>query len=160
MTRKLPQHNIRHLYGADKSNKQKAQVNAPTIPSTQSVAQSTTPKIAKIPIKSEKKKESKIPPSGIVQQPPKGIVIPLGALIPPIVMPPSVRPPSKPPNVDNATTIPSLGPEPNMDIEENSPHQEGIITETYVVPDQSYLEQLQELIKLVSTQKVVQQYLP
>ena len=29
-----------------------------------------------------------------------------------------------------------------MDIEENSPHQEGIITETYVVPDQSYLEQI------------------
>ena len=33
-----------------------------------------------------------------------------------------------------------------MDIEENSPHQEGIITETYLVPDQSCLEQPQELI--------------
>ena len=43
-----------------------------------------------------------------------------------------------------------------MDIEENSPHQEGFITEMYVVPDQSYLEQLQELIKLVNTSKVVQ----
>ena len=64
-------------------------------------------------------------------------MIPLGALIPPIVMPPSVRPPPKPPNVDNATASPSLGLEPNMDIEENSPHQEGIMTETYVVPDQS-----------------------
>ena len=29
-----------------------------------------------------------------------------------------------------------------------------------VAPDQSYLEQLQELIKLVSTSKVVQKYLP
>ena len=47
-----------------------------------------------------------------------------------------------------------------MDIEENSPHPEGIITETYVVPDQSYLEQPQELIKLVNTSKVVQRYLP
>ena len=55
-------------------------------------------------------------------------------------MPPSVRLPPKLPNVDNATTSPSLGPEPNVDIEEISPHQEGIITETYVVPDQSYLE--------------------
>ena len=82
--------------------------------------------------------------------------MPQGALIPPIVTPPSVRPPQ---NVDNATTSPSLGPEPNMDIEENSPHQEGIITETYVVPDQSYLEQPQELIKLVNTSKVVQWYL-
>ena len=73
---------------------------------------------------------------------------------------PSVRLPPKPPNVDNATTSPNLGPDPNMDIEENSPHQEGIITETYVVPDQSYLEQPQELIKLVNTSKMVQQYLP
>ena len=87
-------------------------------------------------------------------------MIPPGALIPPIVMPPSVRLPPKPPNVDSATTGPSLGPEPNMDIEENSPHQEGIITEMYVVPDQSYLEQPQELIKLVNTSKVVQRYLP
>ena len=107
-----------------------------------------------------KEKESKTQPSGVDQQPPKGIVIPLGAVILPIVMPPNVRLPSKPPNVDNITTSPSLGPEPNMDIEENSPHQEGIITETYVVPDQSYLEQPQELIKLVNTLKVVQRYLP
>ena len=99
-------------------------------------------------------------PSRIVQHPPKGIVIPLGALIPPIVMPPNVRLPPEPPNVDNATTGPSLGPEPNMDIEENSPHQEGIVTETFVAPDQSYLEHPQELIKLVNTSKVVQRYLP
>ena len=87
-------------------------------------------------------------------------MIPPGALIPPLVMPPGVRLPPKPPNVDNATTSPSLGPELNVDIEKNSPQQEGIITETYVVPDQSYLEQPQELIKLVNTSKVVQRYLP
>ena len=85
--------------------------------------------------------------------------MPPGTLIPPIVMPPSVRPPLKPPNVDNANTTPNLGPDPNMDNEENSPHQEGIITETYVVPDQSYLEQPQELIKLVNTLKEVEWYL-
>ena len=138
----------------------KAQTNAPTIPSRQPVVQKTTPKIAKIPIKTEKEKEAKTPPSRTVQQSPKGIVIPLGALISPIVTPPNARLPPKPPNVDNATTSPSLGPEPNVDIEENSPHQEGIITEMYVVPDQSCLEQLQELIKLVNTFKVVQRYLP
>ena len=82
-----------------------------------------------------------MPPSRNIHQPPKGIVIPPGALIPPIVMLPNVRLPPKPPNVDKATTGPSLGPDPNMDIEENSPHQEGIINETYVVPDKSYLEQ-------------------
>ena len=47
-----------------------------------------------------------------------------------------------------------------MDIEENSPHQGGIITETYVAPDQSYLEQPQEVIKLVNTSKLVQKHLP
>ena len=47
-----------------------------------------------------------------------------------------------------------------MYFEENSPHQEGIITETYVAPDQSYLEQLQELTKFVNTSKVEQKYLP
>ena len=138
----------------------KAQINAPTVANTQPAAQQAIPKIAKIPIKTEKEKDSKTLPSRIVQQPPKGIVMPLGALIPPIVTPQNVRPPPTPPNVDNTTTSPSLGTEPNMDIEENSPHQEGIITETYVVPDQSYLEQLQELIKLVNTSKVVQRYLP
>ena len=127
--------------------------------STQPVAQKATPKTAKIPIKTGKEKESVTLPSGIVQQPPEGIVIPLGALIPPIVTQPNVRLPPKPPNVDNATTSPSLVPEPNMDIEENSPHQEGIITEMYVVPDQSYVEQPQELFKLVNTLKVVKWYL-
>ena len=83
-----------------------AQVNVPATPSTQPEAQKATPKIAKIPMKTEKEKESKILPSRIVQQCPKGIVIPLGALIPLIVMQSNVR---LPPNVDNATTIPSLG---------------------------------------------------
>ena len=46
-----------------------------------------------------------------------------------------------------------------MDIEENSPHQEGIITESYVALDQSYLEQPQELIKLVNTSKFIQRHL-
>ena len=41
-----------------------------------------------------------------------------------------------------------------MDFEENSPHQEGIITEMYVTSDQSYLEQPQELTKLANISKV------
>ena len=87
-------------------------------------------------------------------------MIPLGAQIPLIVMPPSVRLPPKPSNVDKAIISPNLGPDPNMDIEENPPHQEGIMTKTYVVPNQSYLEQPKELIKLVNTSNMVQRYLP
>ena len=138
----------------------KAQTNALMVVNTQPVAQKAAPKIVKLLIKNEKEKDTKTLLSGVIQPAPKGIVMPPGALMPPTVMPPSVRPPPKPPNVDKAATSPNLGPDPNMDIEENSPHQEGIITETYVVPDQSYLEQPQELIKLVNTSKVMQRYLP
>ena len=49
---------------------------------------------------------------------------------------------------------------PNVDFEENSPHQVGIITETYISPDQSYIEQPKELTNLVNTSKLVQKYLP
>ena len=114
----------------------------------------------RIPIKTEKEKDSKPLPSGVDQQLPKGLVIPLATLIPTTGMQPNVRPPPKPPNVDSVTTGLNLGPEPNVDFEENSPHQEGIKTEMYVAPDQSYLEQLQQLTKLVNTSKVVQKYLP
>ena len=125
----------------------------------QPVVQKATPKTVKLPIKTQKEKDMKMLPSGIIQQPPRGIVLPQGSVLPPIVMPPSVRPSPKPPNVDNATTSPNLGQNPSMDIEENLPYQEGIITKTHVAPDQSYLEQPQKLIKLVNTSKVVQRYL-
>ena len=47
-----------------------------------------------------------------------------------------------------------------MDFEENSSHQEGIVTETYISPDQSYIEKPLELTNLVNTSKLVQKYLP
>ena len=68
-------------------------------------------------------------PSRIIQQPLKDIILPPGSVLPAVVVPPSVRPPPKPPNVDKANASPDLKPDPNMDIEENSPHQEGFITE-------------------------------
>ena len=53
-----------------------------------------------------------------------------------------------------------IGPTHNINFEENSPHQEGIISETNINPDQSYFEKSQELIVLVDTSKLVQKYLP
>ena len=53
----------------------KAQTNTPTVVNTQPVAQKATPKIVKLPIQTEKEKESKTPLSRIVQQPQKGIVM-------------------------------------------------------------------------------------
>ena len=88
-----------------------------------------------------------------------GIALPPETVSSPIGAPPNIRPPPKLPNVKEAISNPNLGPDLNMDIEENSPHQEGIITKTYVAPDWSYLEQPQELIELVNTSKLVQKHL-
>ena len=49
---------------------------------------------------------------------------------------------------------------PNLDFEEISPHQDGIITEIYKSPDKSYLEQPQELSHIVDSTKLIHRYLP
>ena len=48
----------------------------------------------------------------------------------------------------------------NKDFEENSPYQEGIISEIYQRPDKSQLVDSPELIDLVNTERIVQRYLP
>ena len=75
---------------------------------------------------------------------------------------PIARPLSKPPELIDKSVEPkqSINSTPNIDFEENSPHQEGIILEIYVNVDQSYFERPQELIDLVNTTKLVPKYLP
>ena len=75
---------------------------------------------------------------------------------------PIVRPLPKPPELIDKTVEPkkSTKSTPNIDFEENSPHQGGIILETYINPDRTYFERPQELIDLVNTTKLVQKYLP
>ena len=48
----------------------------------------------------------------------------------------------------------------NVGIEENSPFQEGIISEIYERPDTSYVQEPQELKDLKDTTKLIQKYLP
>ena len=48
----------------------------------------------------------------------------------------------------------------NIDFEENSPYQEGIITETYQRPDNSFVKEPPELDDLLDTSKLVQYFLP
>ena len=158
------QENYHHMttdtYSVQTRAQAKAQANAPTILNTQPKMQKVTPKVAKLPIKTkEKEGDIKTPPSKITQQTPRSIVLPPGSVLPPVVVPPNDRPPPKPPNIDETNADPHRRPDPSMDIEENSHHQEGIITKADVVPDQSYLQQPQELIKLVNTLKCVQRHL-
>ena len=73
-----------------------------------------------------------------------------------------VRPFPKPPELIDKAVEPkqSTKSNPNLDFEENLPHQEDIILETYINPDQTYFERPQKLIDLVKTTKLVQKYLP
>ena len=74
---------------------------------------------------------------------------------------PITRPSPRPSNLaDRRNSRADIGTDPNLDFEENSPHEEGIITETYVSSDQSYIEEPQELTDLVNTSKLAQKYLP
>ena len=73
---------------------------------------------------------------------------------------PTIRPPPRPPHPSESNHKVKAGIEPKLDFEENSPHQEGKITETYEYPDKSYLEQPQELSDLVDSTKLICKYLP
>ena len=165
------QNMVKDTYMVQTRSQAKAKsANTPTVQSTtgKPITQNTIPKFDKILVKTDKDSKSNIntqthplQSTVVSQQLPQGLVIPPGNIIP-ITTQLSVRPPPKFSNTVNkgATSSPNLGQDPNVDFEENSPHQERIIIETYITPDQLYIEQPQELTKLVNTSKVVQKYLP
>ena len=73
------------------------------------------------------------------------------------------KPPPKPPDrviQDDRQIDLELDLEINKDFEENSPYQEGIISEIYQRPDTSQLVDPPELVDLVNTERIVQRYLP
>ena len=77
---------------------------------------------------------------------------------------PYTRPPPKPPDVINALDSQKDLLDNDLDrkveIEENSPFQEGIISEIYERPDTSYIQEPQELKDLIDTTKLIQKFLP
>ena len=88
---------------------------------------------------------------------PKSIMeIPRSEMLPPYLVPP-IRPPPKPPdNLSKKQEVESL----KIEIEENSPFQESIISEVYERPDKSYFQEPIELKDLIDTNNIVQQFLP
>ena len=74
-------------------------------------------------------------------------------------MKPPPRPPDKMTQNDRQIKL-DLDLEINQDFEENSPYQEGIISEIYLRPEKSQLVEPPELSDLVNTDKIVQKYLP
>ena len=77
---------------------------------------------------------------------------------------PFLRPPPRPPDVtdlkDTRKDLLDLDMDRNIDFEENSPYQEGIISETYECQDKSYIQEPSELKDLVDATKSVQKFLP
>ena len=116
------QNMVKDTYMVQTRSQAKVQANAPTVQNTKLVTQNTIPKVDKIPIKTEKEKDSKPLPSRVDQQLLQGLIIPLGTIIPSIGIHPSVRPPPKPPNAEDTTSRQNLGQDPNVDFEENLPH--------------------------------------
>ena len=76
---------------------------------------------------------------------------------------PYARPPPRLPDVTDPTDswkdLLDNDLDRNVDIEENSPFQEGIISEIYERPDMSYVQESQELKDLIDTTKLIQKFL-
>ena len=72
--------------------------------------------------------------------------------LPPYILPRS-RPPPKPP--DLLINKQDIG-DTKMDIEENSPFQENIISEIYERPDKSYFQEPFDLKDLIDTRNIIQ----
>ena len=77
---------------------------------------------------------------------------------------PYARPPAKPPSIidplDSQKDLLDNDLDRKVEIEENSPFQEGIISEIYERPDMSYIQERQELKDLIDTTKLIQKFLP
>ena len=77
---------------------------------------------------------------------------------------PYARPPPKPPDIsDPLNSLKDLldsDLDSKAEIEDNLPFQEGIISEIYERPDNSYVQEPQELTDLIDTTKLIQKYLP
>ena len=71
-----------------------------------------------------------------------------------------LRQPSRLPDLkENKRDLLELDTDRNIDFEENSPYQEGIISETYERMDRSYFKEPSELKDLIDTTKLVQKFL-
>ena len=76
---------------------------------------------------------------------------------------PIYRPPSKPAEIplqEIPRKLMDLDNDINMDFKENSPYQEGVISETYQRPSRSNFWEPPELDSPINTGKLVQKFLP
>ena len=82
--------------------------------------------------------------------------IPRSEMFPLYLVPPTRPPPKLPDNLSKKQEAESL----KIEIEENSPFQESIISEVYERPDKTYFQEPIELTDLIDTNNIVQRLLP
>ena len=73
---------------------------------------------------------------------------------------PLLRPPNVTNLIDSWKDLLDNDVDRKVYIEENSPFQEGIISETYERPDTSYIQEPYELTDLIDNTKLIQKFLP
>ena len=107
-------------------------------------------------------------PKPLIQPTPASITQPLEPRMDPRSIPPYhepfLRPPPRPPDVtavkDSRKDLQDLDMDRKIEFEENSPHQEGIISETYERTDKTFIQEPPELKDLMETSKLIQKFLP
>ena len=67
---------------------------------------------------------------------------------------------SCPQSSQSSRSIEDINPNINFDFEENSPYQEGVISETFQRPVKSFFQEPKELGDLVNKGNLVHKYLP
>ena len=60
----------------------------------------------------------------------------------------------------SSQNVQNINPNINFDFEENSPFQEGVISEMFQNPDKSFFQEPKELWDLINKENVVYKYLP
>ena len=78
---------------------------------------------------------------------------------------PLLRPPIKPIKQNmtcnqNSQNVQDISPNINFDFKENSPFQEGVMSEMYQRPDKSFFQEPEELGGLINKRNFVHKYLP
>ena len=92
-------------------------------------------------------------------------------LIPDIPLHPGLtyRPPPKPirsnapicqEKSQSSLSVENINPDTNLDFEENSPFQEGVISDTFQRPDKSFFQDPKELNDLINMGNLIQKFLP
>ena len=107
-------------------------------------------------------------PKSLIQPTPASIIQSLEPRIDPRPIPPYheplLRPPTRPPDgtavKDSRKDLQELDTDRDIEFEEYSPHQEGIISEMYERPDKMFIQEPPELKDFIGTSKLIQKFLP